>query len=51
MEKHLELKEFKLKKIDEIMMKDHTFKPNTYSNNGFASKYYERQMKKKNQLN
>jgi len=42
MEKHMELREIKLVKIDEMLRKDHTFKPHTYSKGDKASKYYER---------
>ncbi len=42
----MDLKDEKIKKIDKILTKDHTFKPATYSNNAYASKYYERQLRK-----
>eukprot|EP00347_Sterkiella_histriomuscorum_P005468 403356501 len=49
MEKFMDIKEQKIKSIDQLMSKDHTFKPNTYSTNNVASKYYERQLKKQQQ--
>jgi len=43
----MDLKQKKVAKIEELVTKDHTFKPSTYSKNDKASKYYERQLRKK----
>ncbi|CDW83550.1 UNKNOWN [Stylonychia lemnae] len=45
-EKFIDMKEQKIKIIDKHLRRDHTFKPNTYSNNTQAAKYYERKLKK-----
>jgi hypothetical protein len=46
MEHYKDKKEEKIKQLDDHINKDLTFKPKTYSKHEFASKYYERQLKK-----
>ena len=45
----MDIKEQKIKIIDKTLMRDVTFKPNTYSNSVTAQKYYERKLKKQNE--